>query len=61
MSCSHESTSSLTTAVIFVLPEPATVSQPNLAMAGPVQFAPMEFAPLFEPPAPPPRASFFSL
>jgi hypothetical protein len=61
MSCSHESTSSLTAAVIFVLPEPATVSQLTLTMAGPVQFAPMEFAHLFEPPSPPPRASLFSL
>jgi hypothetical protein len=61
MSCSHESASSLTTAVIFVLPAPAAVSQPAEAMATPANLAPTEFAHLFEPPSPPPRASLFSL
>ncbi len=61
ISCSHESASSLTTAMIFVLPEPATVSQPTLTMAGAIHFAPVEFAHLFEPPSPPPRASLYSL
>jgi len=61
MSCSQESTSSLTSAVIFLLPEPASVSEPAVAIAAPAEFAPMEFARLFEPPSPPPRISLFSL
>src|SRR4029077_4710281 len=55
MSCSQASPSSLTSAVIFVLPEPAFVSAPAATIAAPAEFAPMEFAHLFEPPSPPPR------
>ncbi len=61
MSCCHESSHSFLSAVIFVLPEPAIVSQPAQAMSAPVDFAPMEFVRSFEPLSPPPRASLISL
>lgn len=61
MSCCHESGSSLTTAVIFLLPPTAIVSQPAAALASPVSFAPMAFVQSFDPPSPPPRTPLFSL
>ncbi len=61
MACCHESNPSLTTAVIFVLPDPASISQPARAMAAPANFAPTEFLQSFEPLSPPPRIALFSL
>jgi hypothetical protein len=61
MSCSRESSPPLATAVIFVLPGPAVLSQPGEDMVAPPKFVPTEFVPSFEPPSPPPRASLFSL
>jgi hypothetical protein len=61
MSCCHESSPCITTSVIFVLPERATICQPSQAMAAFANFAPTEFVLSFEPPYPPPRTSLFSL
>lgn len=61
MSCCHQTTSSLTTAVIFLLPEPAIVSRPAVALASPSSLAPPEFVQSFDPPSPPPRALISSL
>jgi len=61
VSCSHESSPLLTTAVIFVLPEPVAISIPASVMAGPASVSSAEFAQSFEPPSPPPRIALFSL
>jgi hypothetical protein len=61
MSCSHESSPFLTTAVIFLLPDPVAISQPARAMAAPSNFSPAEFGQSFEPLSPPPRFVLFSL
>lgn len=61
MSCGHDSGSSLTTAVIFVLPTPAAISEPTQASAALTNFAPMAFVPSYDPLSPPPRKSHFSL
>jgi len=61
LSCCRESSPSLTSAMIFVLPAPTTVSQPAQAMAAPANFVPAEFVQSFEPLSPPPRLSLFSL
>ena len=61
MSCCHQSSSSLTTAVIFLLPEPAIVSRPAVALASPSNLAPPEFVQSFDPPSPPPRTLISSL
>ena len=61
MSCGHDNSSSLTTAVIFVLPGPAAISQPALVLAAPTMFVPAAFVPSYDPLSPPPRTSHFSL
>jgi hypothetical protein len=61
LSCCHENNVSVTNAIIFVLPEPAILSQPAQSMAAPHVLAPVEFAQSLEPLSPPPRGSFFSL
>ncbi len=61
MSCPHETSAPLAAAVIFVVPEPAVLSQPGRNVAAPAEFVATEFVPSFEPPSPPPRASLFSL
>lgn len=61
MSCCHQSSPSLTTAAIFVLPDPVGISQPASVMAGSSNFAPTEFSQSFEPLSPPPRIALFSL
>ena len=61
MSCGQESSSSVTTAVIFVLPVPAAISEPAQALAAPTTFAPTAFVPSYDPLSPPPRTSHFSL
>ena len=61
LSCCQESSHALTTALIFVLPEPAAVSEPAHAASAPAQFGSTEAAPSFDPPSPPPRTSLVSL
>lgn len=61
MSCGHDSRSSLTTAVIFVLPVPAAISKPTQASAALTFFAPTAFVPSYDPLSPPPRTSQFSV
>lgn len=61
MSCGQESSHSLTSAVIFVLPAPAIISQPALDTVASPSLAPAEFMQSFEPLAPPPRTSLLSL
>jgi hypothetical protein len=61
ISCGHESSSNVTTAVMFVLPEPANFSQPTQVIATVGSFTPDAFAPSFEPLSPPPRMILSSL
>ena len=61
MSCCHENNVSLASAIIFVLPEPAILSQPAQSVAAPLARAPVEFVPSLKPLSPPPRGSLFSL
>jgi len=61
LSCGHDSSSFLTTAVIFVLPVPTTISEPAQALPVPTTFAPTAFFPSYDPLSPPPRTSHFSL
>jgi hypothetical protein len=61
MSCSHDGSSFLTTAVIFVLPGPAAISQPALVLAAPTTFVQAAFVRSYDPLSPPPRTSHFSL
>jgi len=61
MSCGHESSSNLTTAVMFVLPGPANLSQPPQVIATIGSFTPVSFAPALEPLSPPPRMVLSSL
>jgi hypothetical protein len=61
MSCCQQNGSSFMTAMIFVLPKPATISEPAQALATIANFAPASFAPEFEPISPPPRTLLSSL
>jgi hypothetical protein len=61
MSCGQESSNSLTSAVIFVLPAPAIISQPVLDTLASPSLEPAEFMQSFEPLSPPPRTSLLSL
>jgi hypothetical protein len=61
MTCAHESSPSVTTAVIFALPDSAAIREPALAAAAPTSFAPTAFVPSYDPLSPPPRTSHFSL
>ncbi len=61
MSCSHEASPPFATAVIFVLPEPSVLSQPDQGIAMPPKLVTTEFVQSFEPPSPPPRASVYSV
>ncbi len=61
MTCCTESTHTLTTPAIFVMPEPARIDQPCEATIVAGNSAPTEFFQLFAPPSPPPRTSLFSL
>jgi hypothetical protein len=61
MSCSHESGPFLTTAVIFVLPDPVDIFRPDSSTGGPATLSQTEFVQSFEPPSPPPRIALFSL
>jgi hypothetical protein len=61
MSCCQESSTALTAGIIFVLPEPTSLSQPSEATAAPVVLSPVEFLQSLEPLSPPPRISLFSL
>jgi hypothetical protein len=61
MTCGHESSPSVTTAVIFVLPDSAAICEPARALAVPTSFAPTAFFLSYDPLSPPPRTSDFSL
>jgi hypothetical protein len=61
MSCSHESAPFLTTAVIFVLPDPVAISRPDTSTGGPATLSRTESIQSFEPLSPPPRIALFSL
>lgn len=61
MSCGHNSSSSLATAVIFVLPVPGAISELSQVPEALTSFAPRTFVPSYDPLSPPPRTSHFSL
>jgi hypothetical protein len=61
MTCGHESSSSVTPGVIFVLPRFAAICEPARTLGAPTSFAPTEFVPSYDPLSPPPRMSHFSL
>jgi hypothetical protein len=55
VSCCHESSSNLMAAMIFVLPEPATIFQRAQVIATIAAFAAVSFAPALDRSSPPPR------
>ncbi|HXR33758.1 MAG TPA: hypothetical protein VN830_08625 [Verrucomicrobiae bacterium] len=59
--CCHESSHTLASSAIFVMPGPVTIDQPREAMIEVGSFAPAEFVQSFEPLSPPPRTLLFSL
>jgi hypothetical protein len=59
MSCCHNQDRPLTGAVIFVLPEPMTISAAIVATPADVTPPAREIGYLFEPPSPPPRSHSF--
>ena len=59
MSCCHNQDRPLTGAVIFVLPEPMTISAAIVATLADVKPLAHEIVHLFEPPSPPPRSHSF--
>jgi len=61
LSCCHDNTISQTSATIFLLPEPASLSEPFQSVDAPLALAPVEFCQSLEPISPPPRISLFSL
>jgi hypothetical protein len=61
MTCGHDGSPSVTTAVIFVLPESAAIRGPARTLAAPTSFAPTAFVRSYDPLSPPPRTSHFSL
>ena len=61
MTCGHDSSPSVTTAIIFVLPDSAVICEPARTLASPTSFAPTAFVPSYDPLSPPPRTSHFSL
>jgi hypothetical protein len=58
MNCCHEQASTILAAVIFVLPEPITISAPAKARHAREQEQALTNSLLFEPPSPPPRGVF---
>jgi len=61
MTCGHDSSPSVMTGVIFVLPDSAAICEPARSLAAPTSFAPTAFVPSYDPVSPPPRRSHFSL
>jgi hypothetical protein len=61
MTCGHETSPSVTTGVIFVLPDSAAICEAAPALAAPVSFEPIALVPSYDPLSPPPRTSHFSL
>jgi len=57
LSCCKESNPVMAAAAIFVLPEPAALSQPGASLNTRASSRDTEFAQSFEPPSPPPRIS----
>jgi hypothetical protein len=56
MSCCHDQDHPLTGAVIFVLPEPMTISVPTEVTTAELKAQAPAITHLFEPPSPPPRS-----
>jgi hypothetical protein len=61
ISCCHETPSSFTNAILFLIPQPAALSQPAQSVAAVSVLALSEFCQSLEPLPPPPRAPFCSL
>jgi hypothetical protein len=61
MACCQESSQVVTAGVIFLLPDPASISEPQTAMDLTASFAPWEFPQSVEPLSPPPRVVLTSL
>jgi hypothetical protein len=61
LSCGRDSSPSVTTALIFVLPGSTAICEPARVFAAPTGFAPTAFVVSYDPLSPPPRSSHFSL
>ncbi len=61
MSCCREGSTSLVTAVIFVLSAPSSLSRPAGSFTSSVSAAPSESVQSFQPPSPPPKILVISL
>jgi len=57
LACCHDSNPAFAAAVVFVLPEPATLSQPAPSLSPVTKSSTMESVKSCEPPTPPPRIS----
>jgi hypothetical protein len=60
ITCGHESGASVTTAVIFLLPDPAVICRPSNTLTAPTISAPTAFVQWYDPLSPPPRTPYFS-
>ena len=61
MACCQQSSHTLATPAIFVMPESVAICLPSLVTTAPSSFAATEFAQSLEPLSPPPRTAFLYL
>jgi hypothetical protein len=61
MACDRETSPPVTTAMIFLLPNPSAICEPALTLAEPDSSVPRAFVPSYDPLSPPPRMSDVSL
>lgn len=61
ISCCHESSNSLTAAVIYILPLPVAITLPSDTTSAPAELRATEFVQSIEPLSPPPRTLLLSV